>query len=156
DADASITGIDVARVNQSIFVAKLAGGGLAFSFDVPTGTGSGDRANAVALDAAGNIYVTGTTNAHDDGGPVNDGLPLVNALQSPPDTQQDAFLLKYSSDGSRQLFGTYLGGTGGESGHGIAIGPDGSVHVVGATTSANFPTVNAFQSNFGGTTDAFV
>ena len=55
------------------------------------------------------------------------------------------------------VYSTYLGGSGFDEGLGIAVDPSGHAYVTGVTTSANFPTVNAFQPTFGGGGgDAFV
>jgi RHS repeat-associated protein len=51
---------------------------------------------------------------------------------------------------------TYLGGSGSDMGKGIAVDEGGNVYVTGIATSTNFPTLNAFQSTFTGTMDAFV
>jgi len=58
----------------------------------------------------------------------------------------------------RIAYATYLGGSGEEMVRGIAFGPDGSIYLVGHTSSPDFPaTPDAMQSKFGGGTgDAFV
>src|SRR5438093_2961462 len=54
-------------------------------------------------------------------------------------------------------YSTYLGGSGDDSGGGIAVDADGNAYVAGRTSSPNFPTVaGAFQPTRGSTTDAFV
>ncbi|HEX5966481.1 MAG TPA: SBBP repeat-containing protein, partial [Pyrinomonadaceae bacterium] len=60
---------------------------------------------------------------------------------------QDAFVTKLNSTGSGLLFSTYLGGSFGDSGTGIATDSAGNIYVAGETSSKNFPTVNAFQSS---------
>ena len=54
------------------------------------------------------------------------------------------------------VYATYLGGSGHDRGHGVAIGPDGSSHVTGYTFSADFPTLNAAQASLRVSRDAFV
>jgi hypothetical protein len=56
------------------------------------------------------------------------------------------------------LLGTYLGGTGDECSDlgsdcrsGVALGPDGSIYVVGTTESADFPTTPGAYDRVGGT-----
>jgi len=63
----------------------------------------------------------------------------------------DAFLARFSPTGDL-LFSSYLGGTGdfGEFGdfegiEAIAVGSNGDVYLVGETSSADFPTINALQ-----------
>jgi hypothetical protein len=55
------------------------------------------------------------------------------------------------------IYSTYLGGSGADDGHGVAVDGSGAVYVTGQTSSADFPvTSGAAQSNLLGTTDAFV
>ncbi len=69
----------------------------------------------------------------------------------------DVFVAKLSADGSQLLYSTYLGGSGGERGQGIAVDASGNAYVTGYTHSTNFPTVNPLQGAFaGGNADAFV
>ena len=55
------------------------------------------------------------------------------------------------------IYSTYLGGSGSDDGHGVAVDSTGAVYVTGQTSSADFPiTPGAAQSTLLGTTDAFV
>src|SRR5438034_10003576 len=58
--------------------------------------------------------------------------------------------------GSALVCSTYLGGSSGDEGNGIAVDPAGNAYVTGRTDSPNFPTVNPLQPAFGGGSDAFV
>lgn len=71
---------------------------------------------------------------------------------------QDAFVTKLNAAGSGLLFSTLLGGNREEVGNGIAVDGSGNIAVVGHTSSANFPIVNAVQSTLKNTqcTSAFV
>jgi hypothetical protein len=112
------------------------------------GTGS-DVANAIAVDSSGSAYITGSTGSSD--------FPTVNALQSVESGTGDAFVAKFDATGSTLVYATYLGGSGGESGAGIAVDSSGAAYITGETTSTDFPTMNAFQlANAGGQEDAFV
>lgn len=102
--------------------------------------------NDIAVDAAGNMLVTGMTPATD--------FPTVNPVQ----TDQpgfDAFVAKISADGQTLLYATYLGGAASDEGTGIAVDAGGAAYVAGETSSADFPTLNPFQGDQGGA-DAFV
>jgi uncharacterized protein (TIGR03437 family) len=71
----------------------------------------------------------------------------------------DMFVTELNPSGSAVLFSTFIGGSGSESGRGIAVDPQGNIHVAGEGTSTDFPVANAMQgSNGGGATpqDALV
>ncbi len=53
-------------------------------------------------------------------------------------------------------FSTYLGGSGGDCGYGIAVTEDGSCYVTGQTKTSDFPTQNAYDNTLGDTSDVFV
>jgi hypothetical protein len=103
----------------------------------------------IAVDAAGNVYVTGYTNS---------GLfPLLNQYQT-VQGGQDAFVTKLNpnlSGAASLLYSTYLGGSGSDEGNGIAVDSTGNVYVTGTTSSNNFPILNQYQTVQGGA-DVFV
>ena len=106
--------------------------------------------NHLAVDGSGNVYLTGSTWSTD--------FPTLNAYDSSA-YGQDAFVTKLSASGNSLVYSTYLGGSGEyDIGHGIAIDQSSNVYIVGKTRSADFPTLNAFDSmidEFEGA-DAFV
>jgi hypothetical protein len=108
-----------------------------------------DNAYAVAVDSAGNTYVTGGTSSKDF--PVTSG-----AMQTRFSGNEDAFIAKFSPAG-QLVYATYLGGRGTTFGHGIAVDQYGDAYVTGMTNCTSFPVKNAFQSQYGGGLgDAFV
>ena len=132
------------------FVTKINPAGPSYVFSTFLGGSKCDRANSVAIDGAGNVYVTGTTTSAD--------FPTANAFQATigEEFNGDVFVTKLSSTGSMS-YSTYLGGNGADTGHSIAVDFSGNAHVTGFTTSTNFPTLNPIQAtNAGGTGDVFV
>jgi hypothetical protein len=115
--------------------------------------GSGrDVAFAVAMDSAGNSYVTGYTTSADF--PVTSGA-FQTTIKGPKGTQE-AFVAKFNPAGGL-VYATYLGGKGLTLGDGIAVDQYGDAYVTGKTDASNFPVVNALQPNYGGgQSDAFV
>ena len=136
--------------DQDAFVTKINAAGSAFVYSTYLGGSAQDDGEAIAPDSSGNTYVTGNT--------FSTNFPTANALQ-PVDgggVIQDAFVTKLNAAGSALVYSTYLGGTGGEIGFGIAADSAGNVYVAGGTGSfTNFPTANALQCGGGGQ-DAFL
>ncbi len=113
------------------------------------GTGY-DWGNGIAVDTAGNAYVTGTTSSTDF--PTTTG-----AFQTIYGGNGDGFVTKLNPTGTALVYSTYLGGTGEDVGLGIAVDTAGNAYVTGGTSSTNFPTTpGAYQTSFGGGEDAFV
>ena len=78
------------------------------------------------------------------------------ALQRRLGGGRDAFVAKLNAAGNALVYSTYLGGSGHDSGNGIAIDSAGNAYVAGDTYSSNFPVLYAFQGSNGGGQDAFV
>jgi hypothetical protein len=126
------------------FVAKFDGNGSLVWVTYLGGSG-GDSGRGIAVDGAGNALVTGQTSSTDFAGP--NGSLANGSLQG----TNDAFVAKVNSDGTL-AWATYLGGSSGDSGTGIAFDPNGNAMVTGSTTSADFAGATG---NHGGN-DAFV
>ena len=110
--------------------------------------GSGDdRALGVTVDSAGQPWITGVTASRD--------LPVMNAFQAAPGGYRNAFIAEFSVSGAL-LFASYFGGTGPDSGNGIAADASGNVYVVGDTNSATLLLLQPEQRIYGGGQDAFV
>jgi hypothetical protein len=122
----------------------------AIAYSTYLGGHGADVGQAVAVDSSGNDYVTGNTRSAN--------FPTVNAVESAPAGQGDAFVAKLDPTGSTLLYSTYLGGSAFDSGFGIAVDSSGSAYVSGDTGSSDFPvTPGAFQSSWaGGTSDIFL
>jgi hypothetical protein len=114
--------------------------------------GSGeDDGNAIAVDGAGDAYVTGLTDSTNF--PTTPG-----AFETAPNPNlPDAFVTKLNAAGSALVYSTYLGGNFHDIAYGIAVDAAGSAYVTGLTDSTNFPTTpGAFDTTFNGTSDCFV
>ena len=130
------------------FAAKLSASGSSLIYSTYLGGSGGDSGLGIAVDAAGNAYVTGTT--------ASPNFPTRGPFQVASGGVYDAFVAKLSATGSSLVYSSYLGGTGDDSGLGIAVDAAGSAYVTGYTSSTDFPIHGPFQATFGGGADAFV
>lgn len=102
----------------------------------------------IAVDSAGNAYLTGSTTSTD--------FPVAGAFQSTKGNVDDAFVAKLNAAGTALVYSTYLGANGSDVGNAIAIDAQGNAYVVGLTGSGSFPTTpGPFQSPQG-SLDAFI
>ena len=133
------------------FVTKLNATGSALVYSTYLGGNGAEESYGIAVDAAGNAYVTGRTVSLDF--PTTAG-----AFQTTYGEGQDAFVTQLDAGGSALVYSTYLGGVGYDEGNSIAVDPAGNAYVGGLTQSFNFPTTaGAFQTRGAGdTTSAFV
>jgi uncharacterized protein (TIGR03437 family) len=140
----SLPGVNVAAAglnssgNLVIAGSTVSGGYLAtlgpalqslFSITLP------NAAAALALDSAGNIYLTGSVSTTSRG--------------------TDAFVTKLSATGA-PVYSTTIGGSANDAGLAIAVDAQGDAYIAGDTESSDFPvTAGAAQTKFGGLVRAF-
>src|SRR6202162_1276207 len=138
----------------TVFITKLnvTGSALVYStylcggFNYETSTGGEEEGNAIAIDSAGNAYVTGRT--------VSRHFPTTSqAYQKIFGGAFDVFITKLNAQGSSLIYSTFLGGTGDDEGSGIAVDSLGNAYVTGTTSALStnalddFPTTKgAFQT----------
>ena len=136
------------------FVTKLSADGGSLLFSTYFGGTEAEHAFGVTLASDGTLYVTGQTLSTD--------FPTTQLCFDPTfNGGSDAFVTKWSPG---SVFGpaysidfsTFLGGSDWESGNEVAVTFDGSVLVAGGTSSADFPTADAYDSTFNGDEDVFV
>ncbi len=134
---------------NEIFVAKISPDGSQLLASTFLGGNDRDRPEGVAVDAAGNVYFTGTTTSHN--------FPVTrDAFQPNLIGDRNAFAVVLSADFSRLLYSTYLGGGEGELGRAATVDSHGNFYIAGQTDSKNWPVHNAFQPAYGGNIDGFM
>ncbi|MDQ1591762.1 MAG: hypothetical protein QOG71_2389 [Pyrinomonadaceae bacterium] len=129
------------------FVTKLNATGSGLVYSTLLGGAEEDRGQDIAIDAAGHAYVTGYTSSR--AFPTTPGS-FQPATGGEPGIGYDAFAAKLNPAGSGLVYGTYLGGSGGDLGLAIAADPAGNAYVAGLTGSTNFPLTNDAVSPNGG------
>ncbi|HVT44173.1 MAG TPA: SBBP repeat-containing protein [Thermoanaerobaculia bacterium] len=140
------------------FVAKVSPSGDALLYSTYLGGAGEDRADAIAVDADGNAYVTGYTYATN--------FPTVMPVQAQCGctssiggrTQSDAFVSKLSPTGSSLLYSTFYGGIGPDRGFGIGVDSAGAIYFGGTTNGispSTFPLVDSIKPTKGLLDDAF-
>ena len=134
--------------NINVFLTKLDPTGSKLVYSTYLGGSGIDYGRAVAVDASGDAFVTGSTQSAD--------FPTMNPLQVGLDGGSDAFLSEFNPSGTSLLYSTYLGGTGSDEGLAIALDGQGNPYIAGYTFSSNFPTQSALQSSLLGSSDAFI
>jgi autotransporter-associated beta strand protein len=132
------------------FAWKLTGAG-ALDFVAQIGGGGDDRARAIALDGAGDIYTTGFFTGTVDFDP---GADVTNLMS---DGTGDVFISKLDSLG-KFFYARSFAGSGGDSGRSIAVSPGGDVHTTGSFAgTADFnPGAATFNLTSRGDSDIFV
>jgi len=121
------------------------------------GGASFDEGNGIAVDQAGNAYVTGRTSSSQVSFPVTVGPDLTFNGGNLP-WPVDAFVAKVSAQGTALVYCGYIGGSGDENGLGIAVDQAGNAYVTGQTSSSqvSFPVTGGPDLTHNGGTDAFV
>lgn len=135
-------------VSFDAFVTKFNSIGSQLLFSTYLGGGFDDNVTDIALDATGNIHLSGWTSS------IN--FPTANALQATLRGSTDAFVVKIAAGGAALLYSTYFGGSASDLAYGIAVDSGGNAYIAGATGSVDFPSVNPVQPALSGSEDAFV
>jgi hypothetical protein len=158
------------------FVARVTKDGRLLDYCGYLGGGDNDEGNAIAVDANGNAYVTGTTSSVDlpDGLSIGRRFPSPNPFFGCPSafcSSTDAFVVKVNANGTGFDYAGYIGGFADEEGRGIALDNNNNAYVTGFTDSSadRFPDGEGVcgkhrcrETNIGpdlvltGTRDAFI
>lgn len=130
------------------FIAKFTGSGDLLWTSYLGGT-ENEVGRSIAVDAAGNSYIVGTTSS--------ENFPTRGGTTSEFRGVWDAFLTKVSPDGQQFLYSTYIGGSGYDDAYAVAVDADANAYIAGQTLSPDFPVRGGFQTGpAGGGADTFV
>lgn len=141
-------------INSDAFVARVAANGSGLEYAGYIGGAELDFGYSIAVDDAGNAYVTGETRS------LQATFPDVGG----PDTSYnggdyDGFVARVNATGTALDYAGYIGGSGHDLGLRIAVTGDGYAFLTGRTDSdeATFPVVVGPDLTYnGGTRDAFI
>lgn len=124
---------------QSGFVTKITGTGQTLAYSTYLGGVSYDWASGIAVNAAGNAYVTGYT--------ASSNFPQSSPVQATFNGLYDAFVSELNFAGNGLVFSTFYGGTGSDSANAIALDANGNIFLGGATASTDLHLVGPIQSS---------
>ncbi len=138
---------------SDVFVAKLDAAGTTLLYCGYIGGTGLDETIDVAVDGSGSAYVGGSTNSTEASFPVTVGPDLTYNGGS-----RDLFVAKVNAAGTALVYCGYIGGTGWDFDHGIAVDGSGNAYLTGDTTSteASFPVLVGPDLTQNGSWDVFV
>jgi len=128
-------------------IAKFSPNCTSLLWSTLLGGNGGEFCDDIDFDSSGNVIVSGYT------GSTN--FPLVNQFYNNTGNY-DAFLAKFSPTGETLLFSTYLGGNAEDRSYGMEVLSDDTVVISSPAASTDMPTLNPFQLNNSGATDAYL
>lgn len=134
--------------NGDTYLAKFAPNGQ-MVFSTHFGGASYEAPFGIGVDGNSAVYVAGRTSSSD--------FPVTAQAFDPTTSTDEAFLVKFTSDGHGPVYSTFLGGSSGDMAFGLALGPGDVVYVAGGTGSSDFPLSSApYDSTLDGGSDGFV
>ena len=118
-------------------------------YSTRVGGSGGETKTRIAVDSAGNAYISGTTTSTD--------FPTMGAYQASSGGANDAFVFELNgTTHNTELYGTYLGGAGNEIAFSIAVDNGASPNIyVGGTTNSTIPNTTTTIGT-GTNTDIFL
>jgi hypothetical protein len=135
--------------DSDAFVTKFSADGSTLIYSTFLGGTNDDVGWAIAVDSAGNAYLTGVTNSTD--------FPTLNAVQpANGGGPYDGFAAKLNPDGSKLIYSTYLGSSGTDEAYALTLDQQDNAYIGGYTDSSNYPVHNAVQPNNAGGIDCFI
>jgi len=143
------------RGGDDAFVLKLNATGSGLVYSTFLGGNQWDDSQAITGDTSGVATVTGLTRSSDF--PTTPGAFQTTCGGGSCYPYNDAFVTKLNASGSALVYSTFLGGTGSDTGRGVAVDTNGVAYITGSTWSDDFPvTPGAFQTTPQGSVDSFV
>ena len=134
--------------NYDVFVTKFTPDGSALVYSTYVGGTQFDTGESLAVDAAGDVYVTGYTGSTD--------FPTALAFQPEFAGGTEAFVFRLAAAGNDLVYSSFFGGSMTETAAGIAVDGASNAVFVGETNSTDIVTLGAIQTIYnGGDHDGF-
>lgn len=132
------------------FVTRLNAAGSALAYSTYLGGAGDDVASSVGVDLVNSAYVVGWTDSSN--------FPQARSIagQATYHGGGDAFATGLDPSGAPFYYSTYLGGSAADQAVGVAVQLGGLTHVIGNTSSSDFPVFHGAFSNIVGSQDGFV
>jgi hypothetical protein len=111
------------------------------------GEDGAEYAGGIAIAPDGSYYISGQTASTD--------FPTQHAYNNTTSGNRDVTITKFRSNNSL-LWSTYFGGSDSEGSFDVALAGDSSCYITGYTRSSDFPLLNAYNSTYCGSDDAFL
>jgi hypothetical protein len=132
---------DTLNGSRDCFVFKLNSSGETLVYSTYIGGKERDAGNSICVEPLGHVTICGVTFSSD--------FPTLNAYDETFNYMRDCFLVQLNPDGSHLELGTYIGGSQTDSGRDVLV-HDSIIYVSGSTSSADFPTFNAYDDSYPG------
>lgn len=132
---------------NDIFLIKISPWGNV-EFSTFIGGSCDDYGDGIAVDNKGCAFISGRT--------ASPNFPTVNPFDNSYNGYWDVFVLQFSSQTQSLEYSTFLGGSYDDCSFHINIDYNRDILVTGYTESPDFPTVNAYDFNYNGSTDVFI
>ena len=141
-----------------IFVAKLNSSGSTLIYSTYIGGKSCDEVNSLAIDIAGNAYITGYTESENYPTTLGAFDRTINSQYIPYcNGGSDIIVTKLNGSGTALVFSTLIGGSEHQDALSIVVDSYGNSYITGWTNSPDFPvTSGSFDTLYHGFGDAFV
>lgn len=151
------------RGGRDGYILKLNAAGDELIYATYIGGTGFDRPRDIDIDGAGNAYIAGWTDSRDFPVTANAHDALCGSDGTCNGGKFDVFVARLNAQGNGLDYSSYLGGSGGDLAASIAVDNVGNAYVTGHTSSADFPTVRAYDTTCGtdgtcdgGESDAFI
>ena len=144
---------------EDAFVVKVNAAGVGLDYCGYIGGSGKDFGLGIAVDSAGNAYLTGYTESANSSFPDGNGFGTVPGPNHNSVDNKDAFVAKVNAMGTGLAYAGYIGGNSPDLGQAIAVDGAGNAYVAGFTSSDqfSFPVGPVGPDlTFNGSIDAFV